>query len=916
MMKKIESLMVALLMLTCLSVVRDLVWGQSIASNSYMQVSVDTQNGNLTISTVQGDPLSPLDDNLTVNDPDNSALILRLYNIPSAATGTGGGGAGGGSTGGGSAGGGGTGGGAGGGAGGGTGGIRSSRQQILGVVDLDLRGGGSVGGVTYSLFDVVGGVGTRVETDWVVYIPDQMGVVPPIQSPSMRVRRECTVVGNAVEIKVRVLNLENRSREIGIGVVLGIALPTPYFYAVSNHSYSIWYERAFNRYTGLPDRWYVFSNRGSFQGVLNLQNASPLPDKLLFADAQTILSSATYGFDYIPNPYGTLASSAVGIYWDRLSVPAKSEVQVTTIVGVNSGLGDYRSPLGLWVIQPSLLGINVGDDPLTDEIEHSYIVPNPFTITAFVCNSHWLLNLSNVTVTLGLPEGLSFPPGESATKVIPILNAREEQRISWQVRVNPGTAGVKEFVVTAFSPQVGTRQVKVPIVIPYLPRLNLKAGYNLVGFPFEFIDPEPSAALGIPPGELQMARYDPAIGGYLVYRRDLQFNRLETGVGYWIKLPTDLSFDFTNIRFVETSQSIAVPIKKGWNLLSNPFPWQVYLRGMIIEPTSMVGWRLTFRYEEAVEQGWVRNIIFVWENNPKIPPYGGAYAIKVGPDIRIEPFQGFWLYSEIEGNIIFEAPAFWGSWQMRSRPISSDVITLSSGWLIQVIASSDAGQDNTTWLGVSSDARNEFDRLDLPKVPAPPGFLQTSSVVRVGRSELPLSIDIRPPQSKIVWTLELLNPAGGEVKLQFEGLAQVPQSTTLLLYDPETNQQWSLRSVSSVTISTQPQQPKRLQVIALQTDQLPLRVQGLKVTPLRGRGAQIQFTVTMPAQVQVQIRSLTGRVIWETSEQVSGGRLCSVFWNGRSKSDEVLPSGVYTVVVRAITENGRQTQAQTILRLR
>jgi hypothetical protein len=177
-------------------------------------------------------------------------------------------------------------------------------------------------------------------------------------------------------------------------------------------------------------------------------------------------------------------------------------------------------------------------------------------------------------------------------------------------------------------------------------------------------------------------------------------------------------------------------------------------------------------------------------------------------------------------------------------------------------------------------------------------------------------MDIRPPQGKIVWTLDLLNPAGGEVKLQFEGLAQVPRSVTLMVYDPETNQRWSLRTTPSLTLSTQPNQPKRLQLIALQSDQLPLRVQNLKVTPTRGKGAQIQFAVTVPSQVQVQIRTLTGRVVWETNEQVESGRLISVFWDGRSNRSELLPSSVYIVTVLAIAEDGRQTQAQTILRWR
>ncbi len=870
-MQLVKSLTVSLLVLICISAINGLMWGQVTIANSYMQVAADPQNANLTISTVQGDPANPQDDNLTINDPDNSALVLRIYNVPGVVNGTG-----------------------------------------AGTVDIDLRGSGTVGGVDYSLFGVSSPTAHFLSSEWRIYIPDQTGMLPPINLPSMRVVRECTIVGNAVEIRVKVINNENRGREVGIGVIWGIAL-SPAFYAASNHSYAIWFERVITKYMGLPDRWFVFSYpsvQTSFQGIVNPQDASfPLPDKVLFATAANILSPAVgYGFEYTPDP--GMGVSAVGIYWNRLIVPAKGEVAVITTIGINSGPGDYRRPLSLWTIQPTPLNINFGDDPFTPEVEQAYVTPNPFTVTAFVYNSHWS-NLSNVSVTLGLSDGLSFPPGESATKVINV-SAGGEQRVSWQVRVNPGTVGVRELVVTAFSPQWGTRQVKVPVVIPYLPVLDLKAGYNLVGFPFEFVDPEPSAALGIPPEELKLARYDPAIRNYLVYRRDLQFNVLERGIGYWLKLPVDRSFVFTNIKPFTTNQ-VVVPIKRGWNLLSNPFPWQMYLQGFhIVDNADPIRVDVI---EGAMERGKIRSTIFVWKNDPTIPPYGGEYVAKIGSRIPIAPFQGFWLYSEMEGNIIFEPPTIWGAWHRRGFQ-TKESLQLPIDWSIQIIATSSAGRDNTLWLGVSKNAHSEFDRLDLPKVPMPPGSAQISSVIYIGRSEVPLSMDIRAPQSKIVWTLELLNPAGGEVKLQFEGLAQVPQSTMLLLYDPETNQQWSLRSVSSVSISTQPQQPKRLQVIALQTDQLPLRIQGLKVTPLRGRGAQIQFTVTMPAQVQVQIRSLTGRVIWETSEQVSGGRLCSVFWNGRSKSDEVLPSGVYTVVVRAITENGRQTQAQTILRLR
>lgn len=934
-----KSLSIVGLSIFCLFTVAKVAHSQNVfsISNDYLQVDVNTDNGNMTILTLLGNPDNPLDDNLAITDPEDTALILRIYNVPGAAAGGGGAGGGGGGTGGGGAGGG-TGGGGGGTGGGGTGGSLRSRQQALGTVDLDLRDSGTVGPVFYGL-SVVERYPNMIRTRWLVYIPDLIGQLPPVENPSLVVERECVIVGDVVEIRVRVVSRENISRDIGIGVILdtGFNPPgnanqdTPGFFMVSNSSTIIDYERAYTKAKGLPDLYFALpltTSIGWLKGTVNA-GEGPLPDKVLFALVPSIQSAAVgYGFDYTPNTFNALGiniDSAVGLYWNRLALPAKGSVEVVTHFGVDVGPGDYRRPMSLRVVQPDPLEVQTGDDPFTPEVEQAYVTPNPFVITAFVYNS-LTTNLTNVSVTLGLPEGLSFPPGEPATKTLPFISPGGEQRVSWQVKVDLPTAGVKELVVSAFSPQVGIRQVKVPVVIPTLPlkrqngnlvlRLDLNAGYNLVGFPFVFINPEPSVALGIPSEELQLATYDPTIRNYLVYRRDLQFNKLELGLGYWLRLPVarSIDLDVQNIRSLSFEEPVVVPIKRGWNLLSNPFPWQVLLRG---EEVRVGSDPVTFTFDEAVERGWVRGTIFVWHNDPSIPPYGGEYrAITFGPNVRLEPLQGFWLYSEIDGNIIFDIPAFLGSWQIRGTEELQKPFQPPVDWAVQVVASSAAGKDNTLWLGVSKEAHGEFDRLDLPKVPAPPGSVQVSSILRVGRSQTPLSMDIRPPQSKTVWTLELLNPAGGEVKLQFEGLAKVPRSVALLLCDPETNQQWSLRSTSSVTVTTQPHQPKRLQVVALQTDQLPLRVHGLKVTPLRGRGAHIQFSVTMPARVQVQVRSLTGRVVWETSEQVVGGRLCSVFWNGRSKSDEMLPSGIYTVVVRAITDNGRQSQAQTILRLR
>ncbi|MFA0742318.1 MAG: hypothetical protein DFNUSKGM_002441, partial [Candidatus Fervidibacter sacchari] len=298
-------------------------------ANAYLQVDVNTQNGNMTILTVQGDPTNPFDDNQAITDPEDTALILRLYNVPN-----------------------------------GNGGI--------GTVDLDLRASGTVGTITYGL-NVIELFPNMIRTRWLVYIPDLLGQLPPVESPSLVVERECVIVGDMVEIRVRVTNKENISRNIGIGIILdtGFNPPgnatqdTPGVFMVSNSSAIIYYEREFTKARGLPDFYLSLPLTliGTLKGTINA-GEGPLPDKVLFALVPNIQSAAVgYGFDYPPNPYNALGisiDSAVGLYWNRLALPAKGSVEVVTHLGVDIGPGDYRRPMSLRVFQPEPLDVQLG----------------------------------------------------------------------------------------------------------------------------------------------------------------------------------------------------------------------------------------------------------------------------------------------------------------------------------------------------------------------------------------------------------------------------------------------------------------------------------------------------------------------------------------------------------------------------
>jgi len=866
-------------------------------TNTYLGVSMPSDTANFTVFTTQGDPANPFDDNLAINDPVDTFWVLRFHDLPSVV------------------------------------GI-----PILAPATVRLQGAsGGAGSVTFVLNLAQSNSDTQLYARWLVFAPPFQFL--PTQEPALFVEREITLLGDSVEIRLRLTGNDNATRLISVGFVLdpgfnpratpSLLTAGPFF--VPTHP-PINSDTEFVR--SLPDFWVYtpgFSDL-SLRGTVMLPDALP-PHRLLFALMPNLGSAFSgYGFDYSPNPFSDFsaltADSGVGVYWDAVTVGPRVSREFVVVFGLNRAFGDYRRPYSLMAQSVSSLTVELGDDPFTPEVETAFLSPNPFPVKASVYNAS-SEPLSGVSLTVTLPTGFTLAPGEVPTKSVATVPPNGEQQVTWQVRVDPNqVTGRAELVVTASAPVGGNRQVQVPVLVPALPVRALTAGLYMLGFPFAFTNPEPAAALGLSPAEFLLAHYDPLRQRYLIYRQDAELNRLEQGRGYWLRLLTDRPqgnpLTLQGTLPVSLDAPIIVPLKQGWNQLANPFPVALLMGGLqILQGTSVV----PIPFDRAVRQGLVRGTLFVWRPDPTLLPFGGEYQVLPNRyDTLLLPWQGFWLFSTIDGALLFSPPSFIGTLQTRLARQGTgekgrgtqDVLlypTLSDGWQIRLQAESASGRDAITWLGVSRQASKGIDLLDAPKPPPAPGGLWVYSVMPSGRSSVPLSMDFRPPSPQVVWLLEVVNPSGGQVRLRFDGLSQVPRSIALFLVDPETHQRWSLRSTPTLTLSTQPNQPKRLQVIALQADQMTLRIQGLRAVRLRGRGAHIEFAVTQPSQVSVQVRTLTGRIVWETALMATPNTRQRVFWDGQGTFAAPLPNAMpYLVVVQAVGDDGQRAQAHILLR--
>ena len=239
------------------------------------------------------------------------------------------------------------------------------------------------------------------------------------------------------------------------------------------------------------------------------------------------------------------------------------------------------------------------------------------------------------------------------------------------------------------------------------------------------------------------------------------------------------------------------------------------------------------------------------------------------------------------------------------------------GWSFTVIAMAQDRQRAEVVLGVATS----LDEAKRMSEVFPPNrqiaSLQLLAIQASERGEAKTYRSLyRHGLSKQEWQLVLICPhENGEVVLTWGDLSQVPKQYRLYLIDELTGKRIYMRTSSSYKVEQGTRDrgqglERRFLVIADPTPSGKLQVFVNEVVPMRGGGWLIGYTVTKPAKVLGEVRTLTGRLVKQlpTSEQVKAGR-GNLVWDGRSADGSLLPKGVYLVKLVAMTDEGEQVQA-------
>jgi Tol biopolymer transport system component len=505
---------------------------------------------------------------------------------------------------------------------------------------------------------------------------------------------------------------------------------------------------------------------------------------------------------------------------------------------------------------------------------------------------------SNIKLEIHLNGGHTDQPIQE----IPSIPAGGSAEIVWSV--TPQDAVISALIIVQSEGAIGDSESVAAKVMQQV-TATVPSGLAMISFPFIPEEPNPAKLLNIPADQLKMARWNPEKGDYDYYTPEsANLFSIVAGKAYWVKLPETKQVS----TYGEVTNRARIALLPGWNMIGLPINEPVQWR---LNQITVIGPNGAESLEEAEEAGWV--ISYAWSYEPG-QGYRLVYDETVIPGVigRLEPGKGYWIWAKVPCVLDLSTGT-----KMRARR-SKEAF---NGWhcVLKVQADGSVGE---AVIGITNGTRG----LAVGLPPEPPTGNNGVQVILL-KNNTPLAVDVRSDGSRRQeWEVLVRfgTRDGGrgtserkEVVLTFDGIGYAPKDVSAWLVDTVTGKRLYLRTQPSYRFVAQEGEVERkFKVVVERGNDRPLRVVGLKATPMRGQGVVIEFSLTKPAKVEAEVLTLTGRRVAILDAGSSEGLAHRLVWRGVGIEGQKVGSGVYLVRVRAIDEEGREVQAATVVRLR
>lgn len=525
----------------------------------------------------------------------------------------------------------------------------------------------------------VGRTGGYIEAEW---------GAPTNGTPVVRVRIRMSIVRDQCRFEIILKNTSTTTQTVGFGmngdVEVGdaISMGWPYIAGIGYTKQTAALTRPVATLlsgTNVPDMFETMDTVDSpvvvARNTLGLQDCTK-PDYVAIGQYNQ-LSSDTYWLpdNFNPDPLMPVTDLAWQLCWKPVALGPGASRKIVTYYGVGAATAAWNYRVGRTMEQDSCALAVQGPRSLkynSTTLDQNDLDPNPFEIKAYVYNlatDPGPYNLEEVTMSLYLPPGLSLSAGQTSKQTVGRVPVnKESSAVTWQVVPTGEYCGELEYFVTARDVSGWQQVVSRKIFVPATKRNVFRSGYQLMHVPFTFNNPSVQHAFGLPAGSFGAKYYDPATGQYL------PVSRLQPGQAFWMYVSTvtsgrTLSFKLADDAAIvgedsgRQSREQYVALKKGWNLIGNPFVYPMYWGQVLVANTSDPVMN-TVSLDQAVTNGWLSKTVYSWI------PQSGTYEHFKDNDHLLVPWRGYWVRANRPCTLVLRPPVTPGS----------DVTTLAGGY--------------------------------------------------------------------------------------------------------------------------------------------------------------------------------------------------------------------------------------------
>ena len=435
-------------------------------------------------------------------------------------------------------------------------------------------------------------------------------------------------------------------------------------------------------------------------------------------------------------------------------------------------------------------------------------------------------------------------------------------------------------------------------------------GISMISFPYDYAPwaplNNPLNLLGLQPSELRFATWVPTLnggqGGYAEFPT-APTNLINVGVGYWIGLTRAADVARAGDA-VPTDQAYRLPLRNGWNMIGDPFPFGIDWLATQVEVVDAAGTR-TLSLPKALAEGWLANGLWTWT--------GSTYQVQY----VVQPWRGYWVRANVPAGEAVTLLLPPGAQASALTGQASSLRQPEEGWLVRLAVVSPPYEDRCLILGEVKGATAGYDRMyDAERPPQAPVAQQVRAYFprpQWGAGEY--AVDMRGVGAGLErWEFVVAcAEAGRRVRVEWPEMVSVPKSMSLRLVDVDGGPKVDMRTSGGYEFEASEAGLRRFAVEARQMAGLGLVVTQLTCPATRGSAA-ISFSVSQEAAVTVEILSLAGQRVRLVAldKPLSAGQQ-TVTWDGLGDGGQTAPPGTYTVVVTAQGANGERYTAQRLM---